>query len=213
MSAPSECAVYVHGLWMRGTESLLLRRRLASAGLDLRPFRYPSTRAPVAEIVERLHAFVRAQPADRVHLVGHSLGGLVIYRLFERFPEQPPGRVVFLGTPSVESRTALEVARRAWIGSLLGRAVGEELLRPHERRWPATRELGILAGTRSFGLGRLFSRFDEESDGTVAVRETRLPGATEHRALPVSHTGMLLASSVARETAHFLVNGRFSSAR
>jgi pimeloyl-ACP methyl ester carboxylesterase len=198
---------------MRGTESLLLRRRLASNGFDLRPFRYPSTRAPVAEILERLHVFVRAQSADRVHLVGHSLGGLVIYRLFERFPEQPPGRVVFLGTPSVESRTALEVARRAWLGSLLGRAVGEELLRPHARSWSAPRELGILAGTSAVGLGRLFSRFDEASDGTVAVRETRLPGATEYRALPVSHTGMLLAPSVARETAHFLAHGRFSSAR
>ena len=60
------------------------------------------------------------------------------------------------------------------------------------------------------GLGQFVARFDEDSDGTVAVSETRLPGATDHITLPVSHMGMLLSARVAGEVGAFLEQGRFS---
>src|SRR2546422_8282672 len=34
----------------------------------------------------------RELKAPAVHFLGHSLGGLVIHRFLERFPDQPPGR-------------------------------------------------------------------------------------------------------------------------
>ena len=46
---------------------------------------------------------------------------------------------------------------------------------------------------------------------SVAVAETRLPGATAHLTLPVSHTGMLLSARVAREVGSFLDHGRFGT--
>jgi pimeloyl-ACP methyl ester carboxylesterase len=86
-------------------------------------------------ISERLAEFVHALASPEVHFIGHSLGGLVIYRFLERFPDQPPGRVVFLGTPSVASRAAEHAARFAPIAHLMGQSVAEELLQPRERRW------------------------------------------------------------------------------
>jgi hypothetical protein len=91
----------------------------------------------------------------------------------------------------------------------LGRCVAEELLTERSRRWAVSRELGIIAGTRPMGLGRLFTKFDEDSDGTVAVSETRLPGATDYLTLPVSHTGLMYSQRVAREAGAFLQTGRF----
>ncbi|MGH8285627.1 MAG: esterase/lipase family protein [Steroidobacteraceae bacterium] len=208
--------MYVHGLWLSGRESLFLRRRLASEfGLDVHPFHYPSVSLTMADIAERLNAFMRELCAKRtngctVHLIGHSLGGLVIYRFLERFPQQPSGRVVFLGTPCVESRAAARAARLGWASKLIGRTVAEELLERRERRWNAGRDLGIIAGTRRMGLGQLFAHFDEDCDGTIAVSETKLPGATDHVTLPVSHMGMLLSARVARHTGHFLAHGRFA---
>ena len=79
----------------------------------------------------------------------------------------------------------------------------------HERRWAQERELGIIAGTRPLSLGRLVTNFDEDNDGMVAVSETRLPGATAHLALPVSHTGLLLSARVAHEVGQFLEYGHF----
>jgi hypothetical protein len=53
--------------------------------------------------------------------------------------------------------------------------------------------------------------FQEANDGTVAVSETKLPGAKAHIVLPVSHTGMLLSARVAFETGQFLELGHFGA--
>ena len=206
-----EAVVYVHGLWMSGGESLLLRRRLSREfGMDVHPFRYATASSTMTEITSRLQSFVRDLEASRLHFVGHSLGGLVIYRFLERYPQQPPGRVVFLGTPSVASRAAVQAAHIRLVASAMGRSVQEELLRPRDRRWKTDRELGIIAGTRALGVGQFLARFEEDCDGTIGVSETQLPGATDHITLPVSHLGMLVSSRVARETGAFLQDGRFS---
>jgi pimeloyl-ACP methyl ester carboxylesterase len=211
-----DVVVYVHGLWLPGGESLFLRRRLAREfGFAVHPFSYPSSSMRMLDIAERLSAFMRElcarQPEDcTVHLIGHSLGGLVIYRFLERFPMQPPGRVVFLGTPSVDSRAASQAARLRWAAKLVGPSVAEELFEHRERRWNTGRELGIIAGTRAMGLGQFIAHFDEDCDGTIAVSETKLPGATDHITLPVSHMGMLLSAKVARQAGYFLEYGRFA---
>jgi pimeloyl-ACP methyl ester carboxylesterase len=203
--------IYVHGLWMPGEESLVLKHRLAQEfGLTLEAFRYSGASSTMSEITARLDEFVRELGAPALHFVGHSLGGIVIHRFLERFPEQPPGAVVFLGTPCVASRAAERAGRFAPIAHLMGQSVAQELLKPQERRWSQPRPLGIIAGSQPLGLGQLLASFDEENDGTVAVSETRMPGATDHIVLPVSHLTMLLSASVAHETGTFLTQGRFS---
>ena len=119
--------------------------------------------------------------------------------------------MVFLGTPSLTSRTANAVARFRFGRAILGQAATEELLYTHERSWKHERELGIIAGNQSFSLGRLVMDFDEANDGTVAVSETRLPGAKAHIVLPVSHSGMLLSARVAHEVGQFLELGHFGA--
>ena len=203
--------VYVHGLWMPGGESMLLAHRLLREfGLQVHAFAYSALASGMEEITAQLQGFVRALEVPAVHFVGHSLGGLVIYRFFERYPEQPPGRVVFLGTPSLESRAAVQAGRSRFVSALMGPSVADELLRPRERRWTFKRPLGIIAGTQALGLGQFLAGFEEECDGTVGVSETRLPGAADHIVLPVSHLGMLVSARVAQETGLFLTNGRFS---
>jgi len=203
--------VYVHGLWLSGDESLILRRRLEKKfGFRVHAFRYSSALSDMAEITGRLQSFVRELRVPAVHFVGHSLGGLVIHRFLEHYPDQPPGRAVFLGTPCVSSRAAVQAGRIRFVASLMGKSVAEELLRPRERSWRIGRDLGIIAGTQPIGVGRFLAQFEEDCDGTVAVSETRLPGATDHIIMRVSHLGMLVSPQVARETGEFLQEGRFS---
>lgn len=206
-----EAVVYVHGLWSSRADSILLRRRLAhTLGCEVRMFTYPSISSSMAEVTERLGRFVAARPAETLHWVGHSLGGLVIFRFLERFPDQPPGRAVFLGTPAVACRAAVGLARLRWIAPVAGRCVREELLVERERRWTSARELGIIAGTRALGLGHLVARLDGENDGTIAVSETRLPGATDYITVPTTHMGLLVSARAARETVAFLRDGHFA---
>ena len=197
---------------MSGGEGLLLRYRLArEVGAEVHAFSYSAAQQGMDQISARLAEFVTALDPPNLHFVGHSLGGLVIYSFFERYAS-PPGRVVFLATPCVASRAAEQAGQAPFMSALMGRAVAEELLTPRQRRWRFDRPLGIIAGSHSFGVGQFVAGFDEESGGTVAVSETRLPGASAHIVVPVSHAGMLVSARVARETAHFLREGRFCTA-
>lgn len=202
--------VYVHGLWMIGAEAWWLRRRLwHERKMRLAVFRYRSVRSSMADILTALHRFIGAIEAPRVHLLGHSLGGLVILRYLQRFELHRPGRVVFLGTPVNGSRVARALARSRLGRRALGGVACEALLGKWQWPWDIPRELGIIAGTLPFGVGRLWSSFDEDNDGTVALSETKLPGAKSSLALRVSHSGLLLSPRVARETGSFLEHGCF----
>ncbi len=202
--------LFVHGLWMVGLDNWLLRSRLAAAGFAPDAFRYPSTRASMDEVADALAARMRAA-GERVHLIGHSLGGLVILETLERHAALPPGRVALLGSPVQGSRAARALAGRMLGPQLLGPLALAALTAQRRRAWQGEREIGVVAGTTSAGLGRLFADFAGPNDGTVAVDETELPGAADMLRLPVSHVGMLLSSSVADAVARFLSGGRLGA--
>lgn len=206
---PLPSVVFVHGLWVNGRETFWLRRRVRALGLAPVLFHYRSLSWNCGEVVERLSALLARLPPP-VHLVGHSLGGVMVLRLFEHNPQQPPGRVVLMGAPVAGSRAARRLARRAGGRLLLGPLAREELLRSGPPHWRGARELGVIAGSGGIGLGRLVADLPEPNDGTVAVDETDLDGATDRVVLPVTHTGMLFSAQVAREVACFLHTGRFS---
>jgi len=204
-------AIFVHGLWLNGAEFSLLRRRLTRAhGFATHRFSYPTVRGSMDDAVQSLAQFVQRIDADHIHFVGHSFGGLVLCRYFQRHPCERPGRVVILGSPLTGSKSARTVARNGLMRRMIGPLVNAELVSDSEpRAWACQNELGVIAGTRAMGLGRLFTRFDEDFDGTVGVSETRLPGLKAHMALPVSHMGMLIDANVARQVGAFLDTGKF----
>lgn len=204
--------VYVHGLWLPGGESFLLRRRLSRAlDAESRMFGYPSVRATLADNAAALGRFLRRNSADTLHLVAHSMGGLLILKLFELglAADLPPGRIVLTGSPVRGSRSAARLARLPFGRTLLGRTAAEALLPRSQPRWPGVRELGVIAGDLGWGLGRLLGSVSAPNDGTVLVEETDLPGATQQLTLPVSHSGMVFSAEVARQAAAFLRGGRF----
>jgi hypothetical protein len=132
-----------------------------------------------------------------------------VLRYLESHPDVSPGRAVLLGSPLGGSRAAQGLARWPLGATILGRNIEAEVLKPQVRQWDGRRDLGVIAGDLSLGLGRLVGDLAGPNDGTVAVAETQLPGATDHIVLPISHTGMLLSAAVAHQAAHFLAYGRF----
>jgi Predicted hydrolases or acyltransferases (alpha/beta hydrolase superfamily) len=211
-----EPVVLVHGLWMNGLEFGVLRHRLqARHGFDVHVFPYASMHGSARQIADELADFARrcAEGVERVHLVGHSLGGAFVFRALEHGLRDHPGNAVLMGSPLNGSRAAAGAARIAMLRSLLGPHVIEELATARPREWPGgtTRGLGAIAGSRRLGLGQFFARFDaDDNDGTIAITETVIPGLDDHIVLPHSHMGMLFAHDVADQVAHFLRSGRFA---
>ena len=213
--------VYVHGLWLKGGESFLLRRRLSRAlEAESRVFPYASVGAGVTDNAVALGRYLQGIKADTLHLVAHSMGGLVILKLFELslVPQGPlagvaqglpPGRIVLTGSPVRGSRSAQRLARLPLGRALLGLSGSDLLLTPGEPRWQGGRDLGVIAGDLAVGLGRLLGHMGAPNDGTVWCDETDLPGAAAHLRVHVSHTGMVYSAEVARQVAAFLKDGRF----
>jgi pimeloyl-ACP methyl ester carboxylesterase len=202
----NETVVLVHGIWMLGFELLLLARRLRRAGYHTRVFHYRSLRRPLTDNAQRLAAFVRAQGPGRVHLVGHSLGGLVILQALEDNPGLIDGHVVLLGSPVNGSVIARRVHRFRVLRWAVGRAV--PALLHGGPRWQGTPALAMIAGTRAFGVGTFLGGFDGANDGTVAVAETLLPGVSDSARMHSSHFGLVVSPRVARATRDFLQQGR-----
>jgi pimeloyl-ACP methyl ester carboxylesterase len=210
----SKNVILVHGIWMPGAVMAWLKQHLERHhGFRGYLFSYASIRGTLDENAELLADFVRDLGIDNVHLVGHSLGGVVSLRMLALNDDAPPGRVVCLGSPLSGCRVASTLTRHSWGNSVMGKALVAGVLDEAAIQWAARvtdhREVGIIAGTRSMGFGRLVTTFDEDCDGTVMVSETRLPGARDHLCLPVTHMGMTMSRAVADQAAAFLRRGEF----
>jgi pimeloyl-ACP methyl ester carboxylesterase len=212
--------VYVHGLWLNGWESLLLRQRLSrQLNCTAMSFPYASVGAGLEENVRALAGFLGGLNAETLHLVGHSMGGSVILDLFEGNAARsapvagklPPGRIVLLGSPVRGSRAARNLSQLPFGRRMLGLTAHEVLLPVRHRQWRGERELGIIAGTVPMGFGRFMGHFDAPSDGTVLVEETRMHGAKQHLSMRTTHSGMVYSAPIARQIASFLRDGRFAT--
>jgi pimeloyl-ACP methyl ester carboxylesterase len=205
-----ETVVLVPGLWLPAASLTYLARGLARCGFETRCFSYPSVRGGLRANAERLNAFLARVDAPVVHLVGHSLGGVVIRALFQYFPAQRPGRIVMLASPLQGSRAAARVLRTRRGARLVGESVAE-LQGGSPARWPLpAREIGVVRGTLPVGLGRLVCRLRGPNDGLLELTETALPGATDSVDLPVAHTAMLVSRRAVTQVCHFLRHGRFA---
>lgn len=187
----------------------MLRRRLAHSGFNVYTFSYPSVNQNLLQNAERLQRFLVQLQHPTVHLVGHSLGGIVIRALFHQHPEQPPGRIVTLGSPHGGSYPASVLVKTAFGRKLTGHSI-QQLLAGMPTHWESiNRELGVIAGDTSIGMGRLFPRLPRPNDGVVSAVEAALPGATDSITLHVSHTAMVVSSEAAHQVCCFLKHGHF----
>jgi len=213
-STGQETVVLVHGLWLSGWSLYVLGQRLARHGFETFSFSYPSVSQNLLQNAERLQRFLVDLERPVVHLVGHSLGGIVIRALFHQHPEQPPGgRIVTLGSPHGGSYPASMLVRTALGRKITGRSI-QQLLAGMPAHWqPVDRDIGIIAGDLSVGMGRLFRRLPRPNDGVVSAAEAALPGATDSITLHVSHTAMVVSSQVAQQVSWFLKHGRFQTNR
>jgi len=207
----TEHVILLHGVWMRGLTLLFLARRLRAAGFEVDVFDYASVFGSVDATCERLRTRMRELGAERVHLVGHSLGGLLALEATRHARDLPDGNIVCLGPP----------LRGSAVARVLSGIPGGRLLLGHSRdtlvggvdSWDGSRPVGVVAGELPFGLGITVGALAGPHDGTVAVEETQLAGLADHCTVASTHTGLLFSPAVAELTGAFLRNGCFKQPR
>ena len=197
----------VHGLWNRGWAMTAIARRLRAHGHDVRVFSYPTRGDSVEGHANELHTFIKGVKVEKLHMVGHSMGGLVILNMLSRFDDVPPGRVVLMGTPVKGAGVVRRLERLPGQKLLFGKA-RENLLQGFENI-PDSHETGMIRGTRALGLGRIAGRRGEPNDGSVTISETQADGLKDSIDLPVAHSEMLLSADVLEQIEQFILHGSF----
>ena len=189
----------LHGLWMQAPVLYYWKKELSKAGLTVEYFSYKSLLQSPEQAFVRLRELALAQP--NTHIVAHSLGGLIAVNALAT--TEFKGKIICVGTPLAGSQVVRHYASTP-LGALAGRSAA--LLCAGLQQIPAGLKVSVIAGTHSKGLGRLFHRFSEPNDGTVALSETKIPGLAQHITVHVSHSGQLFSREVMTQVFALLEN-------
>jgi pimeloyl-ACP methyl ester carboxylesterase len=205
----TEHVILLHGIWMRAFSLISLAQRLRAAGYSVETLDDASVFGGVQHAAARLRERMRGATADTVHLVGHSLGGIVALEATRGAHGLPRGHTVCLGSPLRGSAVARALAAVPGGHWMLGRSAGA--LIDGFDAWTDVRRVGVVAGHLPLGFGAAIGVLASPHDGTVSVAETRLPGIADHRTLAISHTGLLFSAQAAELTINFLRTGCFAA--
>ena len=197
---PQEAVVLVHGLWMKRWTWNAYRRLLTEHGFKVYLFGYKTTKQSVDLTLMQLTAYVNSRAEHTVHLVVHSMGGILTMRALPKINK--PGKLLMLGSPVNGSRVAQKLKKMGWHTGLLKHAA--EPLTMGVLLPQGLRPSMMIAGTSAFGLGRLIERRLGPSDGTVAVDETEADWIDQHEKVKSSHFGLLRNKTAMQKTIDFL---------
>ena len=201
----------VHGILMNPLEMRFLGWQLEKSGFHIHYVFYQSVLKTPAENARIIHKKIQKLKLKQLHIVAHSLGGVITMHLFDQFDDIPDGRVVMLGSP-VNGGSWIAKKMHNWpvVSPLLARSMPNALSGKDMPKWKATRDWGMIAGTKSQpGLGIITGGLPSISDGTVLLEETQHKKQTAHTIVNISHTGLLFSKTVAKLTSSFLNTGKF----
>lgn len=193
-----------------------LEHDLRADGYHVLNLAYPSQHADIRTLADATlgPVFSDAPAGTRIHLVTHSMGGILVRQyLHDHGTPASLGRVVMLAPPNAGSELVDRL--RGWsLYRALNGPAGVQLgtdaastpctLGPS----PPSVEIGVIAGNRS--LNPLFSAcLTGPDDGKVTVASTHLAGETDHVTVPHSHTWLMWRRPVLDQVKVFLHTGRF----
>lgn len=202
----------LHGILMNAMEMLYLKHRLEKQGFNVHNLSYGSTKYSVSENAQYLYQKATSLNCSKLHIVAHSLGGIMAMHLVENHPDLSIARIVMLGTPINGSYAAKAFNNWKVISSLLSNSMDKGLAGNHEFKAFNNHEIGMIAGDikSPLGLGLLLGPLPEANDGTVLLSETQHPCLSQHLVVNKSHTGLVFSRSVSQLVGNFLKTGNFS---
>jgi pimeloyl-ACP methyl ester carboxylesterase len=199
ISTGRNTVVLVHGLAANRIIMRSLARSLSRVFAGVVNWGYQSLWSPIErhgrQLAELLRRLDSDDTHDRIHLVTHSMGGIIGRIALAEYLPQRFGRFVMIAPPNRGSRVA------AFLAPYFGRICPPLVQLTDDQRSfvcslppPSVPELGIIAA---------------QTDFLVHEPNTRLGCECDHITLPGLHSSLLWRRETADQVRHFLEHGRF----
>lgn len=212
----AEGVLLLHGTARRASSMNRLERAFRAAGYETLNLDYPARSAAIEDLAARIRPGVErfADQVARLHVVTHSMGGLVARALITRHRPRSLGRVVMLAPPNGGSEVADALQRFRAFHRFFGPAAAQLVTRRSEGLerllGPVDFPLGVIAADRSLYLLESWLLLPGPNDGRVTVARTRVNGMSDHVTLHATHALMMRNRQVIRQCLHFVRDGRFA---
>ena len=198
--------VLLHGQGRTRLSMVVLGKRFRSAGYQTLNFPYNQTIRSLDEISGQLVEFIgqKVKTSD-YHLIGHSLGNVIIRNAFRKDYPAGLGKIVMLAPPNQPAHLAKRLKKnliyRVFTGDS-GQKLSEEKF---YRDLPIPRvPFGVIAGDKGQSL-----TFSEPNDGVVMVESTKLEGMADWILLHHGHTFIMNCKDTFEHCVRFVESGRF----
>jgi pimeloyl-ACP methyl ester carboxylesterase len=195
--------VLVHGLSANRLVMWPLQRRLAGEGFQPANWGYRSTTKTCAFHAQRLVEFIQGLEQDSadlpIHMVGHSMGCIVIRGALELYRPPNLGRIVMLAPPNGGSHVASLLGRRLrWVCPTMDELSDVPHSYVNRLRKPEGYPFGIIAA---------------KFDWVIRPSKVNLPGATDYSVVACNHGLLPWHQQTLDQTARFLKTGSFKPAK
>lgn len=208
-----EKVILLHGLWRSWRAMEPMAKNLHDQGFCTLNLPYPSAR----KSLDYLSAFVREQIAqiagdEPVHLVTHSLGGIIARKILAENPPWKTGRLIMLAPPNRGSEIVDWASRHRGLFALLGpsgKALSSQSIAAMLPPLPTGLEAAVIMGRR--GTIPFFRKIlAAENDGIVSVETGRIEGLCGFSVIDADHTFIQIHPEAIRQTIDFLKTGRWT---
>ena len=210
-----EAVVLLHGHSRSSSSMKPMARHLTDHGYRVFNIEYPSRRGDMETLVNKFLAHELSMRSlssfSRVHVVTHSMGGLLIRAYLDQHDLPGLGRVVMLSPPNqgseIVDRWSSCSVFRWWMGPG-GLELGTSSMHLPQQLSSVDYPVGVITGSRSLNW-ILSMQIPGKDDGKVSINNAKLSGMKDFKVLPVTHPYIMKNKSVMNETVHFLKYGRF----